>query len=100
MATDIPDPQMLAYYKAQFPGQLAMGMGNAPAGTNSGAGAANGLTKLMMALMQARAMQQYNKKYPQQPATPAIPNTPTPTQDQTSSAPGGMPGGMVGVPDQ
>ncbi len=84
--------QMLAYYKAQFPGQMAMGMGNAPAGTNTGAGDVNAMSKLAMALMQRNAMQKYQQKYPQQ-AAPVIPQTPVPTpvpQGQTLSS-GGMP---------
>lgn len=84
--------QMLAYYKAQFPGQMAMGMGNAPAGTNKGAGDANAMSKLAMALMQRNAMQKYNQQYPQQQAAP-IAQTPPPTAvPQQMPNPNPMPG--------
>lgn len=89
---------MLAYYKTKFPGQLAMGMGNAPAGANKGAGDVNAMSKLAMALMQRNAMQKYNQQYPQQNALPT-PNTqpPVPAQGQTLSSPVG-PGGQMTVP--
>ena len=86
--------QMLAYYKAQFPGQIAAGMGNAPVGTNSGAGAANGMSKLLMALMQQNAMKKYQQQYGPKPVPQA-------SQGQTLSAPTPTgPGGQIGVPDQ
>lgn len=92
------DQQMLDYYRAMFPGQIAMGMGNAPSGANAQAGQANAVTKLMLALMQQRAMQKYKQQYPQQPAVPSQ------SQPVTTNAPGGVsdgvPGGMVGVPGQ
>lgn len=90
------DQQTLDYYKAMFPGQMAMGMGNAPGGTTPQAGQANALTKLMLALMQQRAMQKYKQQYPQQ-------TTPTQTQPVTTNAPGGVAAGIPGgpgVPDQ
>ena len=87
--------QMLAFYKAQFPGQLAMGMGNAPAGTNAGAGDVNAMSKLAMALMQRNNMKKYSQQYPQQLAVP-----PSPSQGQTLSFPGMSvaPGGGGGTP--
>ncbi len=86
--------QLLAYYKAQFPGQMAMSLGNAPTGTDKGAGTSNGIAKIAMALMQRNAMQKYNQQYPQQTA-PAIPQTPVPTpvpQGQTLGGATPMPG--------
>ena len=62
------NPQMLAYYKSQFPGQVAMGMGNAPGGTTQSAGAGNAVSKLVLALMQQKASQKYKQQYPQQGA--------------------------------
>jgi len=87
-------PQATALAHAQLPGQLAMGMGNAPQGTGSGAGAANALTKLAMAMMQRRRMQQYQQQYGQ-------PQVPTPGQGQTLSGPvdnSSAPVGMMGPP--
>jgi len=87
--------QMLAMYKSQFPTQAGLGMGNAPAGTTAGAGAANGLSKLMLALMQQKANQQYKLKYPQQQAAP-VPNTTPPVPSQGISPAAPPMGGGVG----
>lgn len=85
------DPQQLAYFKTMFPGMAAANMGNAPAGTNMGAGAANGMSKLLLALMQQNAMKKYNQR----------PQVPQGSQGQTLSAPTPTgPGGQIGVPDQ
>lgn len=73
--------QMLAMYKAQFPGQMAASMGNAPAGTTQGAGMSNGLSKLALAMIQQKRMQQLKQQLA--PKTQA----PTPSQGQTLSAP-------------
>jgi hypothetical protein len=89
--------QMLAMYKAQFPGQMAASMGNAPAGTTQGAGAANGLSKLALAMIQQKRMQQLKQQLAQ-PQAATAPAVPPPGQGQTLSAPpAGMP---VGVPTQ
>jgi hypothetical protein len=86
-------PQQQAYQQAQAPGQAALHMGNAPAGTNTAAGGTNALAKLMLALMQRKRMQDYNQQYPQQGTTPmGGPTTPT-----TGAAPGvggGAPPGL------
>lgn len=74
--------QMLDYYRASFPGMMAAQMGNAPAGTNGQAGGANALSKIMLALMQQKAMQKYKQQYP---------NNPVMTQGVTPSAPTSAP---------
>jgi hypothetical protein len=71
-------PQQQAYQQAQAPGQAAMAMGNAPAGTNTTAGGTNALAKLMLALMQKKRMQGYQAQYPQQGTTPMGGTTPPP----------------------
>lgn len=84
------DPnQQLALYQATFPGMAAANMGNAPAGTTPQAGQSNAMTKLILAMMQARAMQKYRQQYPGQ-QQPQVLNTIPPTQGQTLSAPGGL----------
>lgn len=97
------DPnQQLALYQAQFPGMMAANMGNAPAGTNQSAGTANALTKLVAALMQKRAMDQYRQKYGQQQQPTPVANAQPPVSPQgtTLSSPGGLGAGVPGVPDQ
>lgn len=84
------DQQLVDYYRAMFPGQMAMTMGNAPTGSNTGAGAGNAMTKLALAMMQANRMKKYQQQYPQQAAAP-VPNTTPPTQGQTLATPGGLP---------
>lgn len=62
-------PQAQAYQNAQAPMQAAMGMGNAPQGTNVGAGGTNALAKLVLAMLARKRMQDYQKQYPQQGTT-------------------------------
>ena len=83
-------------YPQQSPQQQGLGMiqqqvgTGAPAGTNSRAGAANGLTQLALAMMRAK------QKPPQ-----VKPPIPTGTQGQTLTAPvdnSSAPAGMMGPP--
>jgi hypothetical protein len=69
-------PQQQAYQNAQAPQQAALGMGNAPVGTNTTAGGANALAKLVLAMMSRKRMQDYNQQYPQQGTTPIGGSTP------------------------
>lgn len=62
-------PQAQAYSQAQAPMAAAKALGNAPAGTNTTAGGVNALSKLMLALMQRKRMQDYMSQYPQQGTT-------------------------------
>jgi hypothetical protein len=91
--------QMLAMYKqlygpgAQAQQSLAQG---APPGTNRTAGGVNGAAQLIVALMRA----QQQKKLMQQ-IQGQQPQTPTPSQGITPSAPTATgPGGDIGVPTQ
>jgi hypothetical protein len=94
MRSQAPTPQQQAYQTAQAPGQMAMSMGNAAPGTNVGAGTTNALTKLALAMMQRKRMQDYQKQY-------GTPQVPTQAQGQTLSGPvdnSSAPTGMMGPP--
>ncbi len=86
-------PQAQALRSAQMPGTMAMNMGNAAPGTNTTAGGVNALTKLALAMMQRKRMQDYQKQYG--------PQVPTQSQGVTLSGPvdnSSAPTGMMGPP--
>lgn len=94
--------QMLAQYKSQFGGasplsgfdaaQQSLGAG-APAGTNRTAGAVNGVSQLMVALLRAQKQKQLQQQLQNQQQS----QTPAPSQG-TTLASDPSPAGM-GVPD-
>lgn len=87
-------PQAQAFQHAQAPGMMASSMGNASPGSNTTAGGVNALTKLALAMMQRRRMQDYQKQY-------GTPQVPTQSQGVTLSGPvdnSSAPTGMMGPP--
>lgn len=89
----VPNAQAQAYSQAQSPMQTAAGLGNAPAGTNVGAGGTNAMAKLVLALLARKRMQEYNLQYPQQ-GLPQQPQGVTMTGGGTGPGDQGMPGAL------
>jgi hypothetical protein len=93
----VPPAQAQAFQSAQLPGVMASRMGNAPAGSNASAGTVNAMTKLALAMMQRKRMQDYQKQY----GSPGMPQAPTQSQGVTLSGPvdnSSAPTGMMGPP--
>jgi hypothetical protein len=96
--------QMLAQYKSQFGGasplsgfdaaQQSLGAG-APAGTNRTAGAVNGVSQLMVALLRAQKQKQLQQQLQNQQQQA----TPVPSQGASLSAPSDASAAGMGVPD-
>lgn len=96
--------QMLAAYKQMFPSgqqnQLSgfdaaqqFLAGGAPAGANRGAGAVNGASQLIVALLKAQKQKQLQQQMQAQ-----APATPAPAQGMSLSSPSDPSPGGMGVP--